>query len=58
MLGGIDNHIFFEGLGGFAILLLIIVPLLKWTFPTSPSKKAEKLERKRIKQDLRRLKKL
>ena len=31
MLGGINNHMFFQAFGGF-FALLILIPLLRWTF--------------------------
>ena len=31
MLGGINNQMFFEAFGGF-FALLILIPLLRWTF--------------------------
>jgi hypothetical protein len=54
MLGGINNGLFFQGFGGFIVLGLILIPLMRWIFQ-SPSEKRARLERKRIKKDLRRL---
>jgi hypothetical protein len=54
MLGGIDNALFLQSLGGF-VALLIFIPLLRWTFD-SPSIKAERARRREIKKSLRRLK--
>lgn len=35
MLGGIDNALFFQSFGGFALLALFIV-LLRWAFSKNP----------------------
>ncbi len=34
MLGGVNNPLFFGAFAGFAILAIIIVPLLRWAFST------------------------
>jgi hypothetical protein len=54
MLGGINNALFLQSLGGF-LALLVFIPLLRWTFD-SPSVKAERAQRREIKKSLRRLK--
>lgn len=54
MLGGIDNSLFFQGFGGF-LGVLILIPILKWTFD-SPSMKAERIKRRADKKSLRKLK--
>jgi uncharacterized membrane protein len=54
MLGGINNALFLQSLGGF-LALLVFIPLLRWTFD-SPSVKAERARRREIKKSLRRLK--
>lgn len=36
MLGGIDNSLFFTSFGGF-FALLVLIPLLKWTFARGKS---------------------
>jgi len=36
MLGGIDNTLFFTSFGGF-FALLVLIPLLKWTFARGKS---------------------
>jgi len=56
MLGGINNGLFFQGFGGFFVVLLILIPLLIWTFPKSRKEKAEAKKNKNLKNDLRRLK--
>lgn len=56
MLGGINNGLFFQGFGGFLVLLIFLVPLLIWTFPKN-RKDAELTKTKRqIKKELRKLK--
>jgi hypothetical protein len=54
MLGGIDNSLFLQGFGGF-FALLILIPILRWTFD-SPSMKAERVKRRADKKSLRKLK--
>jgi hypothetical protein len=56
MLGGIDNNLFFSSFGGFLVIVLILIPILKWTFPSNQKDRDRKLERRRLKRDLRRLK--
>jgi flagellar biogenesis protein FliO len=36
MLGGINNQMFFQAFGGF-FALLILIPLLRWTFTRGKS---------------------
>ena len=55
MLGGIDTALFLSGFGGFIVLVAILIPLLKWIFPSSPSVKAHKQEIKKLRKDLRKL---
>ena len=54
MLGGINNSMFFQALGGFAILPLFIF-FLKWAFP-SKKDHAGIARRKEIKKSLKELK--
>jgi hypothetical protein len=56
MIGGINNGLFFQGFGGFFVMLIFIVPLLLWAFPRSKSSKKSKKLKKEIARDLRRLK--
>ena len=39
MLGGIDNFLFLQGLAGYAVIALILIPILKWAFPTNKAVK-------------------
>lgn len=54
MLGGIDNQLFLQGLGGF-LALFILIPIAKWT-ATPQTTKLEKKNRRNLIKDLRRLK--
>lgn len=55
MLGGIDNHLFFKGLAGF-LALLIIIPLLRWTFKPSKRDQEYKKQIKQMRREIRSLK--
>jgi hypothetical protein len=57
MLGGINNGLFFQGFGGFFVVVIILIPLLMWTFPKRRQEKAEARKNKFLKQDLKKLKK-
>jgi hypothetical protein len=57
MLGGINNGLFFQGFGGFFVVLIILIPLLMWTFPKGRREKAEARKNRFLKKDLRKLKK-
>ena len=54
MIGGIDNSLFIQGLGGFLILPVFIV-FLRWAFP-STKEPAAKQERRELRRSLRELK--
>jgi hypothetical protein len=54
MLGGINNSLFFQGLGGFIVFPVFIL-LLRWAFPTKKDQ-AAKVERRALKKSLRALK--
>lgn len=56
MLGGINNALFFQGLAGYAVIALILIPILKWAFPTNKVVKAERAEIKAMRRELRRIK--
>jgi plastocyanin domain-containing protein len=57
MLGGIDNALFLKSLGGYVVVGLILIPLLKWAFPTSKSVKAERAEIRKMRREIRTIKK-
>ena len=54
MLGGINDGLFFQALGGFMTIPIFIL-FLKWAFPTKKDPHAAKV-RKEIKKSLRELK--
>lgn len=54
MLGGVNNAAFFQGFIGF-LGLIILIPLMAWTFDTDKNKRA-RVARRALKRDLRRLK--
>ena len=55
MLGGINNGLFFQGLGGFIVLLIILIPLLIWTFPKNRKDVELSREKRQINKELRKL---
>ena len=56
MLGGINNELFFQGFGGFFVVVLILIPLLMWTFPKFKKDKLHQKEIRELSKDLRKLK--
>ena len=56
MLGGINNALFFQGLAGYLVIGLILIPILKWAFPTNQKIKAEKAELRAMRREIRRIK--
>jgi hypothetical protein len=57
MLGGIDNALFLQGLAGYVVVALILIPILKWAFPTSKAVKAERAEIRAMRKEIRKIKK-
>ena len=57
MLGGINNALFFQSFAGYLVVGLILIPLLKWTFPTSKIVKAERAEIRAMRKEIRKIKK-
>jgi hypothetical protein len=57
MLGGINNALFLQSLAGYAVIALILIPILKWAFPTNKAVKAEKAEIKKLRREVRKIKK-
>ena len=55
MLGGINNGLFFQGFGGFIVLLIILIPLLIWTFPKNRKDVELSREKRQINKELRKL---
>jgi hypothetical protein len=56
MLGGIDNALFFQGLAGYVVIALILIPILKWAFPTNKAVKAEKAQLRAMRREIRKIK--
>jgi len=56
MLGGINNALFFQGLAGYVVIALILIPILKWAFPTNKSVRAERAEIREMRREVRRIK--
>ena len=57
MLGGIDNALFLQGLAGYVVVALILIPILKWAFPTSKAVKAERAEVRAMRKEIKKIKK-
>jgi hypothetical protein len=57
MLGGINNALFFQGLAGYVVIALILIPILKWAFPTNKAVKAERAEIRKMRREIREIKK-
>jgi predicted RND superfamily exporter protein len=57
MLGGIDNALFLQGLAGYFVVALILIPILKWAFPTSKAVKAERAEVRAMRKEIKKIKK-
>ena len=56
MLGGINNALFFQSLAGYFVVGLILIPILKWAFPTNKAIKAERAEIRKMRKEIRRIK--
>lgn len=56
MLGGINNALFFQSFAGYLVVGLILIPILKWAFPTNKAVKAEKAELRLMRKEVRRIK--
>jgi hypothetical protein len=56
MLGGINNALFFQSLAGYFVVALILIPILKWAFPTNKAIKAELAEIRQMRREIRRIK--
>jgi hypothetical protein len=57
MLGGINNALFFQSLAGYFVVGLILIPILKWAFPTNKVIKAERAEIRAMRKEIRKIKK-
>lgn len=56
MLGGINNALFFQSLAGYFVVGLILIPILKWAFPTNKAIKAERAEIRAMRKEIRKIK--
>ena len=56
MLGGIDNALFFQGLAGYVVIAVILIPILRWAFPTNKAVKAEKAQLRAMRREIRKIK--
>jgi hypothetical protein len=57
MLGGVNNALFFQSLAGYFVVGLILIPILKWAFPTNKAIKAERAEIRAMRKEIRKIKK-
>ncbi|CAB4590952.1 unannotated protein [freshwater metagenome] len=57
MLGGINNALFLQAFGGLFVVVLILIPILKWAFPANKSVKAEKALYRQMRKEIRAIKK-
>ncbi|MEO0010627.1 MAG: hypothetical protein RIQ39_216 [Actinomycetota bacterium] len=57
MLGGINNALFFQSIAGYFVVGLILIPILKWAFPTNKAIKAERAEIRAMRKEIRKIKK-
>jgi hypothetical protein len=57
MLGGIDTGLFLTGLGGFFVVVFVMVPLMKWVFPSTPSERDHRKLIKQLRREVKELKK-
>lgn len=56
MLGGVNNALWFQSIAGYFVVGLILIPLLKWAFPTNKAIKAERAQIKVMRKELRKIK--
>lgn len=57
MLGGINNALFFQSLAGYLVVGLILIPILRWAFPTNKAIKTERAEIRAMRKEIRKIKK-
>jgi hypothetical protein len=55
MLGGINNALWFQSIAGFFVVGLILIPILKWAFPTNKTIKAERAQIRQMRKEIRRI---
>lgn len=56
MLAGINNALWFQSIAGYFVVGLILIPILKWAFPTKKAVKAERAEIRKLRKELRKIK--
>ena len=56
MLGGVNNALWFQSIAGYFVVGLILIPILKWAFPTNKAIKAERAQLKQMRKELRHIK--
>lgn len=56
MLGGINNALWFQSIAGYFVVGLILIPILKWAFPTNRAIKAERAQIRQMRKEIRRIK--
>lgn len=56
MLGGINNALFLQAFGGLFVVVLILIPILKWAFPTNQGIKAERALYRQMRKEIRAIK--
>jgi hypothetical protein len=56
MLGGINNALWFQSIAGYFVVGLILIPILKWAFPTNKTIKAERAQIRQMRKEIRRIK--
>jgi hypothetical protein len=56
MLGGINNALWFQSIAGYFVVGLILIPILKWAFPTNKAIKAERAQIRQMRKEIRRIK--
>jgi len=56
MLGGINNALFLQSLAGYFVVGLILIPILKWAFPTNKAIKAERAQIRAMRREIRKIK--
>ena len=57
MLGGSHNALLFQSLAGYFVVALILIPILKWAFPTNKAIKAERAQIRVMRKEIRKIKK-
>jgi hypothetical protein len=56
VLGGVNNALWFQSIAGYFVVGLILIPILKWAFPTNKKIKAERAQIREMRRELRKIK--